>query len=379
MKNFTTVSKKSIGDAGRRGVEEVITLDQATSEKGRLLQQTSSIVRENDLTSVRQILSEGQRVLRQEAQALEALATRLDASFCVAVECLAHCVGKVVLTGVGKSGFIARKIASTMSSLGTPAIFMHPTEAVHGDMGVLASGDLIIAVSHSGSSEELLAFLEPVGTWLGLNVIALTGRRGGPIDHFATVVLETGVAEEACSLGLAPTTSSTAALALGDALAVCASQVKGVGAHNFARWHPSGALGRRLYVRVKELMRRDYAVVQADACLDVVVQKITQGGLGLVIVTEENQGEGIITDGDIRRAVQNHPDWATKRARDIMSRSPHRIAEHALAFDALALMESKRITSLVVTDAQGRIQGVAHVHDILAPASLRLQAGVTSG
>jgi arabinose-5-phosphate isomerase len=265
-----------------------------------------------------------------------------------------------------------------MSSLGTPAIFMHPTEAMHGDMGVLACGDLIIAVSHSGNSEELLAFLEPVGTLLGLNVIALTGRRGGSIDNFATVVLETGVAEEACSLGLAPTSSSTAALALGDALAVCASQVRGVGASNFARWHPSGSLGRRLYVRVKELMRKDYAVVHADASLPIVVQKITQGGLGLVIVRQAGEPEGIITDGDIRRALQTHPDWATKQARDIMSSSPYRIEENALALDALALMESKKITSLIVIDAEGRIQGVTHVHDILSPASLRLQAGVTS-
>ena len=204
-----------------REAEEVNKLDQAASEREGSLQQRSSIPREKSLLAVQEILSEGQRVVRQEAQALEALAMRLDASFCLAVELLAQCVGKVVVSGVGKSGFIARKIASTMSSLGTPAIYMHPTEAVHGDMGVLASGDLIVAVSHSGNSEELLAFLEPVGTWLGLNVIALTGRRGGSIDNFATVVLETGVAEEACSLGLAPTSSSTAALALGMRCGVC--------------------------------------------------------------------------------------------------------------------------------------------------------------
>jgi arabinose-5-phosphate isomerase len=353
-------------------------LDQATLEKESALQQTSFMVPENGLTSVQQILNEGQRVLRQEAQALEALASGLDASFCLAVELLTGCSGKVILSGVGKSGFIARKVASTMSSLGTPAIFMHPTEAVHGDMGGLASGDLIVAVSHSGSSEELLAFLEPVKTWLGLHVIAITGRRGGAIDNFATVVLETAVTEEACSLGLAPTSSSTAALALGDALAVCASRVKGVGAHNFARWHPSGSLGRRLYVRVKAIMHKDYATVHADALLDVVAQKITQGGLGLVIVRQGGERVGIITDGDIRRAVQTHSDWATKRARDIMSSSPYRIEETALALDALALMESKKITSLIVTDAKGRIQGVAHLHDILSPASLRLQSRVTN-
>jgi arabinose-5-phosphate isomerase len=261
-----------------------------------------------------------------------------------------------------------------MSSLGTPAIFLHPTEAVHGDMGALSAEDLIIAVSHSGNSEELLAFLEPAGTWLGLSVIALTGRCGGAIDNFATVVLETSVEEEACALGLAPTSSSTAALALGDALAVCASRVRGVGAQNFARWHPSGALGRRLYVRIKDIMHRDYATVTAEAFLGIVVQQITQGGLGLVIVNQEDEGVGIITDGDIRRAVQAYPDWATKRAGDIMTSSPCRIQEDALAFDALALMESRKITSLAVTDAKGRITGVAHLHDILSPASLRLQS-----
>lgn len=353
-------------------------LDYATLAEEKSLTQLSARIHEDRLASVQKMLSEGQRVLRQEAQALEALAARLDASFCLAVELLTHCSGKVVLSGVGKSGFIARKIASTMSSLGTPAIFLHPTEAVHGDMGSLTSEDLIVAVSHSGNSEELLAFLEPVKTWLKLPVVAITGRRGGAVDHFATVVLETAVTEEACSLGLAPTSSSTATLALGDALAVCASQVKGVGAQNFARWHPSGSLGRRLYVRVKEIMHKDYATVHAEALLDAVVEKITQGGLGLVIVRQGSERVGIITDGDIRRAVQTHADWTTKRAQDIMSSSPYRIEANALAFDALALMESKKITALIATDATGRIQGVVHLHDILSSASLRLQSGETN-
>jgi arabinose-5-phosphate isomerase len=358
--------------------EEVNKPERTTSEREGCVEQTSSLPREGGLILAQKILSEGQRVLRQEALALTALAAKLDASFCMAVELLAQCSGKVVLSGVGKSGFIARKIASTMSSLGVPAIFMHPTEAVHGDMGALAANDLLVAVSHSGNSEELLAFLEPVGAWLGLSVIAITGRRGGSIDNFSTVVLETGVAEEACALGLAPTSSSTAALALGDALAVCASQVRGVGASQFARWHPSGSLGRRLYVRVKEIMRKDYTTVGVDASLDIVVRKITQGGLGLVIVRQEGEREGIITDGDVRRAVLSHPDWATKRARDIMSSSPYCIEENALALDALALMESRKITSLIVTNVEGRIQGVAHLHDILSSASLRLQSGAAN-
>jgi len=336
------------------------------------VKQAAYSAQEDSYASVQTILQEGQRVLHQEAQALEAMATGLDENFCAAVELLANCTGKIIVSGVGKSGFIARKIASTMSSLGTPALFLHPTEAVHGDMGALASTDLILAVSHSGNSEELLAFLEPVATGFGLKIIAIIGRRGGAVDNFATIVLETGVTEEACALGLAPTSSSTATLALGDALAVCASRLKGIGAHHFARWHPSGSLGRRLYVQVKDIMRQNYTRVHADASLNVVVEKITQGGLGLVIVEQEDGGEGIVTDGDIRRAVQTHSDWATKRAHDIMSTSPHRIQENALAFDALALMESKKITSLVVFDAEGRMVGVVHLHDLLSSASLRL-------
>jgi arabinose-5-phosphate isomerase len=240
-------------------------------------------------------------------------------------------------------------------------------------MGVLAPGDLILALSHSGNSEELLAFLEPLGTWLGLNVIALVGRAGGAVDNFSTVILETGVADEACVLGLAPTTSSTATLALGDALAVCASKLKGIRPQDFARWHPSGSLGQRLYVRVKDLMHRHYASVEEETSLGVVVHQITQGGLGVVLVDLGNAGRGVITDGDIRRAVQSHADWATKKAREIMSSPPCCIHEEALAFDALALMESKKITSLVVVDTEDRVTGIAHLHDILSAASSRVQ------
>ncbi len=321
----------------------------------------------------RAVLEEGRRVLREEAQALELAAVGLDEHFYLAVELLARCSGKVITTGVGKSGFIARKIASTMASLGTPAIFLHPTEAVHGDMGVVAPEDVILAISHSGNSEELLAFLDPLGKWLNVPIVAITGRYGGAIDHFATVVLQTGVTAEACTLGLAPTTSSTTTLALGDALAVCTSQVRGIRAHNFAKYHPSGSLGRRLYVQVKDVMRATYAQVEADASLDTVVRQITQGRLGLVVVAPGSADIGIITDGDIRRAVQRSPDWAAKKASEIMSTPPVHVRDDALAYDALALMEDKKITSLIVCDAQEHIIGVVHLHDILSSASQRLR------
>jgi arabinose-5-phosphate isomerase len=323
--------------------------------------------------ATRTVLEEGKRVLREEAQALELAAAGLDERFHLAVELLARCSGKVITTGVGKSGFIARKIASTMASLGTPAIFLHPTEAVHGDMGVVAPEDVILAISHSGNSEELLAFLDPLGKWLNVPVVAITGQQGGAIDHFATVVLQTGVTTEACTLGLAPTTSSTTTLALGDALAVCTSQVRGIRAYNFAKYHPSGSLGRRLYVQVKEVMRADYARVEADASLGLVVRQITQGRLGLVVVAPGSARMGIITDGDIRRAVQQYPDWATKKASEIMSAPPMHIRDDALAYDALALMEDKKITSLIVCGAQQHIIGVVHLHDILSPVSQRLR------
>lgn len=338
------------------------------------LQEWSTLTSDGDSrSSVQDILSEGQRVLRQEAQAVATMAENLNARFCLAVEMIAKCSGRIIATGVGKSGLIARKIASTMSSLGIRALFLHPTEAVHGDMGVLAPDDLILALSHSGKSDELLAFLEPVGTWLGLSVIALVGRTGGAIDNFSTVILETGVADEACMLGLAPTTSSTAALALGDALAVCASKMKGIRPPDFARRHPSGSLGQRLYIRVKDVMHRHYASVAADALLGAVVQQITLGGLGVALVDVGSRERGIITDGDIRRAVQTHADWATKQAREIMSSPPCSIQEEALAFDALALMESKKITSLVAVDSEEHVTGIVHLHDILSPASSRMR------
>jgi arabinose-5-phosphate isomerase len=261
-----------------------------------------------------------------------------------------------------------------MASLGTQAIFIHPTEAVHGDMGAITSKDLILAVSHSGNSEELLRLLESVKKWLEVDVIAIAGRCGSAIDHFATVILDTGITTEACALGLAPTSSSTAALAVGDALAVCASLARGVRVHDFARRHPFGSLGRQLYIQVKEIMRGDYPKVHADMSLDKVLNQITQGGLGLVIVDLEKGDKGIITDGDIRRTVQSCPDWATKKARDVVSSSPVHVHEDACAFDALALMESKKITSLVVVDNQGYVIGVTHIHDILSPISQRLQA-----
>lgn len=316
--------------------------------------------------SDRTILEDGRRVLAEESSALRELAERLDERFCAAARAIASCRGKVVTTAVGKSGFVARKLAGTLSSLGVPSVFVHPTEGVHGDLGIITSDDIIIGISHSGNTEELLSFLLAARLRLGAQLIAVVGRRGGSIDGLADIVIETGVTEEACLLGLAPTTSSTAALALGDALAVAVSRMRGVQPKDFAALHPAGELGRRLYTPVAAIMRTDFPKADAEQTLREVVPQITAGGLGLVIVQDrKNSRIGIITDGDVRRAVQKGSDWPERKAGEVMSSPPRSIGIEALSFDALTEMESRKITSLVVLDGHGTLCGVVHIHDIL--------------
>jgi arabinose-5-phosphate isomerase len=312
------------------------------------------------------ILQEGRRVIAAESAALQGTLQRLDARFCTAVKAIAACKGKVITAAVGKSGFIARKLASTLSSLGMPALFIHPTEGVHGDLGILAPDDLIIGISHSGNTEELLSLLLTVKLRFHTPLIAIVGLRGGRIDGLADIVLETGVVEEACALGLAPTTSSTAALALSDALAVAASQLKGVRPQDFAILHPAGALGQTLYTPVAAIMHCDFPRVEAEQPLREVVPYITAGGLGLVAVEDKKHTRiGIITDGDIRRIVQEGNGWPEVQAGTVMSSPPKSITIDALSMDALTKMEREKITSLVVLDNQGALCGVVHIHDIL--------------
>lgn len=312
------------------------------------------------------ILLEGRRVIAAESTALHATLERLDERFCAAVKAIAACEGKVITTAVGKSGFVAGKLASTLSSLGIPAVFVHPTEGLHGDLGVIASEDIIVGISHSGNTEELLSFLLSAKLRFQIQVVVVVGARGGNIDGLADVILETGVTEEACSLGLAPTTSSTAALVLSDALAVAVSGIKGVKPKDFAALHPSGELGRRLYTPIASVMRVDFPRVDGERPLREVVPQMTAGGIGLVTVEDKkNSRIGIITDGDVRRSVQKGTAWLEKRAGEVMTSPPKTIQISALGMDALTEMERERLTSLLVVDKEGNPVGVVHLHDIL--------------
>ncbi|MBI4396953.1 MAG: KpsF/GutQ family sugar-phosphate isomerase [Elusimicrobia bacterium] len=313
-----------------------------------------------------QWLQEGRRVLEEEADALMVVRRTLDARFCRAVKAVAACRGKVVTTGVGKSGFIAQKLASTLASLGRSAFYVHPTEGVHGDLGMLQSGDLLIAISHSGNTSELMSFLLVAKKYHRVPIIAIVGGTGGGLGRLADLILTTGVEEEACVLGLAPTTSSTAALALGDALAVTVSRLMKLQAKDFAALHPAGSLGGRLYAPVAQLMRHEFPRARADQSLKEIAPLISAGGLGLIVVQDGKRSRfGIITDGDIRRAAQAGSARLEKKAGDVMSSPPKTIDVKSLGVDALMRMENSKITSLVVTDGHRRPVGVLHIHDIL--------------
>jgi arabinose-5-phosphate isomerase len=306
------------------------------------------------------------RVLSIEAAAIAALGARLDARFDRALELLARCVGKVVVTGMGKSGIICRKIAATLTSTGTPAFFLHAAEAAHGDAGVFMKGDAVVALSSSGETDEMVRLL-PLVKRMHLPLIALTGDTTSTLARAADVVLDVSVAEEACPLGLAPTASTTAALALGDALALALLERKGFRPEDFAVIHPGGALGRR-FLHVEDLMHRDADIplVTAHSPFRETVLEITSKRLGVTgVVNDDGNLVGVITDGDLRRALQRVDDIRTTVAADIMTRTPKTIAGSALAEEAVAVMEGK-ITSLFVLAEDGRKPvGIIHLHDLL--------------
>jgi arabinose-5-phosphate isomerase len=307
------------------------------------------------------------RVLAIEARGIETVASRLDARFDRALELLAGRTGKVIVTGMGKSGIICRKIAATLTSTGTPALFLHAAEAAHGDAGVLVRGDAVVAVSSSGESDELLRLL-PLVKRLGLPIIALTGNPRSTLGRAADVILDVGVGEEACPMGLAPTASTTAMLALGDALAVALLERKGFGPEDFAVLHPAGALGRR-FLRVEDLMHRDDAVplVPHHAPFPRVLMEITGKRLGVTgVVGLKGDLSGVITDGDLRRALQRIGDPRSAVAADLMTKNPKTISAGALAAEAVATMERYSITSLfIVAEGSGKPLGIIHLHDLL--------------
>lgn len=311
-------------------------------------------------------LATAKRVLRIEAEAIAGLIERLDEQFEKAVELLFACKGRVVVTGLGKSGLIGRKISATFSSTGTPSIFLHAADALHGDLGTLTADDVMLAISASGETSELVEILESVKR-LGIHLIALTAKSRSTLAGASDVVLDIAVKEEACSLNLAPTASTAAALAMGDALAVSVLDRRGFKEEDFAALHPGGRLGKKLR-RVEALMHAGEKAprVLPTAKMPDVIYEMSRKGLGLAAVTEANgRLLGLITDGDLRRVMQKRQhDVLDLTAADCMTRNPVTLPRTELAASALRLMEEKKITSVIVVDGAGRFEGVVHIHDL---------------
>jgi arabinose-5-phosphate isomerase len=311
-------------------------------------------------------LETAKRVLRVESEAIAGLIDRLDARFEKAVELLHACKGRVVVTGLGKSGLVGRKIAATFASTGTPALFLHTGEALHGDLGMLTAGDVLIAISTSGETAELIELLETVKR-LAVPLLALTANPKSTLAQASNIVLDIAVKEEACSLNLAPTASTAAAMAMGDALAIALLEARGFKAEDFAALHPGGRLGNKLR-RVESLMHQGENAphVLPTTKMPDVIYEMSRKGLGLAAVTEAN-GKllGIITDGDLRRVMQKRQENVLAlTAADCMTKNPIALARTELAASALRLMEEKKITSLLITDPEGKLEGVLHIHDL---------------
>ncbi|AXE28706.1 D-arabinose 5-phosphate isomerase [Chromobacterium phragmitis] len=306
-------------------------------------------------------------VLLTEAAALSTLAERLNGEFLDAVEAILACKGRVIVTGMGKSGHVGRKIAATLASTGTPAFFVHPAEAAHGDLGMITGDDIVIALSNSGESAEVVSLL-PALKLKGGKLIAVTGRTESTLSQEADILLHTHVDKEACPLNLAPTTSTTAQIALGDALAVTLMEVRGFGKSDFALSHPGGSLGRRLLVHVKDLMHDGDALprVAPGTLLKDALLEMSRKRLGMVTISDaDGTLHGIYTDGDLRRTLEKGADLYSLKIDEVMGRQPRSIQPDKLAAEAGFLMKQHQITSLVVVDAQGKLAGVLHMHDLL--------------
>jgi arabinose-5-phosphate isomerase len=313
------------------------------------------------------VLAAGRRALSIEAEAVAALATRLDGSFVTACRLLLACRGRVVVTGMGKSGHIAGKIAATLASTGTPSFFLHPAEASHGDLGMITREDAVLALSNSGETAEILTIL-PLIRRMGVPLVSMTGAAASTLAREGQVHLNVSVPAEACPLNLAPTASTTAALAMGDALAVALLELRGFTPEDFALSHPGGSLGRRLLLRVEDVMRTGQALpsVREDTTLSAGLLEMSEKGLGLTaIVDAAGKVTGIFTDGDLRRALDGQIDVHGTRMSEVMTRGCKTIGPGELAAEAVHLMESHRITGLLVVDDSGRLVGALNVHDLL--------------
>ncbi len=313
-----------------------------------------------------ELLRVAQNVFQEEAEALEKTADGLGEDFLRAVEAIFQCKGKVVFSGVGKSGLVARKIASTFSSLGTTSVFLHPTDALHGDLGIIGTEDLFIAISHSGSSEELLKIV-PSLKLRGIGIISICRDANNELSQVSDHVLTTQVFKEACSLDLAPTTSTTVTMAFGDALAVALVNARGFRKEDFALLHPGGALGQKLLARVREVLipASETGIARESDGVQILAEQMNRSNLGIVIIMgEEGNVRGVVSDGDLRRAV-SEPDFARLKASSLMSQNPKKIYESMLVSEAIYFAEKHRITALIVIDKNQKFVGVVNFHDLL--------------
>ncbi len=321
-----------------------------------------------DIPDSEQALASARRTFATEIDALQALSARLDDHFVKATQMLMHCQGRVVVTGIGKSGHIARKIAATLASTGTPAFFMHAAEALHGDLGMITSQDVVVAISYSGQAQELMTVLTVLRR-MGAKLIAITGNAHSELAQNADLHLDAHVEQEACPLNLAPTASTTAALALGDALAVACLEARGFSREDFARSHPGGALGRQLLTFVRNVMRRgdQLPIVAPDTLVPDALAEMSAKGMGMTIVADA-QGHplGLFTDGDLRRLIARQGDIRHLPVSAGMTRQPRSISPDALAIEAAGQMDKLRINQMLVLDANGLLLGALHMHDLLA-------------
>lgn len=316
--------------------------------------------------SPQEAISLARHVLEIEARAVEELASRLDDSFAQALRIILGCTGRIVVSGIGKSGHVARKLASTLASTGTPAFFVHPAEASHGDLGMITRADVFIALSNSGESGELLVIV-PIIKREGAKMIAMTGNPGSSLAAQADVHLNASVSEEACPLGLAPTASTTAALALGDALAVALLEARGFDESDFARSHPGGRLGRRLLTHVSDVMRTGEAVpkVPESAMLNDAILEISRKGMGMTAIVRGEQAVGIFTDGDLRRLLERGGDIRSIAVTDAMTKSPRSVESNKLAVEAAKIMEDCKVNQILVVDGHGKLVGALNTHDLM--------------
>ena len=313
------------------------------------------------------LLASARRTLQREQEGILALCTRLDGAFARACRTLLACTGRVIVTGMGKSGHVGGKIAATLASTGTPAFFLHPAEAGHGDLGMITRQDAVLALSNSGETAEILVLL-PHLKRLAVPLVALTGKPGSTLARAADIALDVSVEQEACPHNLAPTTSTTATLAMGDALAVAVLEARGFSAEDFARAHPGGSLGRRLLMHVEDIMRRDAALprVGPDTPLAAGLVEMSAKGLGITAVVDaEGRALGVFSDGDLRRALDQRIDIHTAKMREVMTPGGRRIGPRELAATAAHLMETHRVTALLVVDDSQRLIGALNVHDLM--------------